>query len=100
MKDDGFLERYAVPPPPAPPDPPWCWRNLRNAEVSVRLHLMPPSWRWRVWWSPETFHADGGIHLWFVSFHLWCDIGNVSDETWRGRFGLCEIDAWRRAGGE
>jgi hypothetical protein len=65
----------------------------------VHFHLLPASWRFRAWWDPDVYALAAGLHLWFVSFHLWCAIGNASDPTWRGRVSLSETEAWERAGG-
>ena len=80
------------------PDRPWRWRNCRHAEVSVRLHLLPTSWRFRVWWEPETFSLAAGVYLGCLSIQLWCDIGDTSDPTWRGRSALSFAEAWERSG--
>lgn len=94
----GEQSTYRTPAQPQP-DPPWRWRNCRHVEVSCHLHLLPTSWRFRTWWQSEVYSLAAGIHLWFVSIHLWCGIGDKSDPTWRGRLSLSDAEAWHRATG-
>ena len=59
--------------------------------------IFPTSWRFRAWWEPETFSLAVGVHLGCLSFQLWCDIGDPSDPTWRGKLALPFAEAWKRA---
>jgi hypothetical protein len=96
MRDRRLHQLFGV--PEGLPQRPWCWRNCRDAGISVHAHLLPPSWRLRAWWEPETYSLAAGVHLGCLSIQLWCDIGNTEDPTWRGRLALSFAEAWERAG--
>ena len=95
MRDRRLHEMFGM--PESEPERPWRWRNCRGAEVSVHFHILPTSWRFRAWWEPETFSLAVGVHLGCLSFQLWCDIGDPSDPTWRGKLALPFAEAWKRA---
>lgn len=77
---------------------PWCWRNCREITIGADIHLLPWQWHIRSEVRSSCCELFAALQLGPLSLTLYCDIGNISDETWRARFGLSETEAWERSG--